>query len=80
MPRYVDINDVESELMINSPLLYEEIQEYLSNVPTATVQPTVRAKWNETPTQFKCSVCGTTQLLKSNYCPHCGADMRGDKR
>ena len=43
-------------------------------------KPNVRAEWNETPTQFKCSVCGTTQLLKSNYCPHCGADMQGDKR
>lgn len=24
----------------------------------------------------KCSLCGTVHNTKTNYCPHCGADMR----
>lgn len=28
---------------------------------------------------FICSKCGSSVFHKSNYCPHCGADMRGDK-
>ena len=25
---------------------------------------------------FKCSVCGMFSWFKTNYCPHCSADMR----
>lgn len=28
---------------------------------------------------FKCSVCGYSLMDKYNFCPECGADMRGDK-
>lgn len=27
---------------------------------------------------FECSECGTIKRLKSNFCPRCGADMRGE--
>lgn len=27
----------------------------------------------------KCSVCGNTQGVLTNYCPECGADMRGEQ-
>ena len=33
---------------------------------------------------YRCSVCGNVSKRKGNrnpnYCPHCGADMRGDNR
>lgn len=28
---------------------------------------------------FKCSVCNTLHCCGDNFCPHCGADMRGNK-
>ena len=28
----------------------------------------------------KCSECLTVQRLKTNYCPNCGADMRGGEK
>ena len=28
---------------------------------------------------YKCSICGQSMMDKWNYCPECGADMRGDK-
>lgn len=35
-------------------------------------------KW----TTYKCSVCGygNGRRFNTNFCPNCGADMRGDKR
>lgn len=27
----------------------------------------------------KCPVCGKQQMSKTNFCPNCGADMRGNK-
>lgn len=44
-----------------------------------------RGKWIEiTPKHSRCSVCDTTCLIAvypiskgANYCPNCGADMRG---
>ena len=29
---------------------------------------------------WKCSRCGRGTKTRSNYCPNCGADMRGDKQ
>lgn len=28
---------------------------------------------------FTCSNCEKGNAIKSNYCPHCGAEMRGEK-
>lgn len=40
--------------------------------------------FNETVTTYKCSVCGHEpyfggDISKLNYCPNCGADMRGEQ-
>jgi hypothetical protein len=47
--------------------------------------PVRRGKWNKsyksgyTPTDGKpiCSICDCWNGRESNYCPNCGADMRG---
>lgn len=63
----------------------DSILDFVSNLPAADVRPVVRGKWIEhgryrPPT---CSNCGSGALLnyesdyhKSDFCPHCGADMR----
>jgi hypothetical protein len=28
---------------------------------------------------IECSECGKSVSVESNYCPHCGADMRGEQ-
>lgn len=28
---------------------------------------------------YKCSKCGEVERAEKNFCPNCGADMRGDK-
>ena len=65
-----------------------------NTVETADVRENVRGEWlpmkrlggekGQTP-DVMCSVChapalwlGTLGCIRSNYCPNCGADMRGD--
>ena len=47
----------------------------------ADVRPVVRGKWVDTDNYYqrwKCSVCGChTRDAAPNFCPNCGADMRG---
>ena len=30
-------------------------------------------------TQYKCNQCKCSELEKTDFCPNCGADMRGDE-
>ena len=59
----------------------------LKNVPVTAfpVQPErKRGKWIDTgcneewwAREYRCSECGDTMLGDANFCPNCGADMRG---
>lgn len=49
--------------------------------PASDVRPVVRGRWvNETEIEGhacgECSVCHKIRVI-DNFCPHCGADMRG---
>lgn len=54
-------------------------------LPAADVRPVVRGKWEQTKDEFgfynKCSACGKEYycgpIAPFNFCPNCGADMRG---
>ena len=53
--------------------------------PAADVRPVVRGRWIEKPyllgTTNVCSVCGENYGMphgKYNFCPNCGADMKGE--
>lgn len=62
----------------------DENPEYraLEDLPATDVRPVVRAAWqsweqDKPPCKwYSCDYCGFHALSKSNYCPHCGADMR----
>ena len=48
--------------------------------PTIDAVPVRHGKWIVTPLYTKCSECGESfMLMPQNYCPNCGADMRGEK-
>jgi formylmethanofuran dehydrogenase subunit E len=62
----------------------------IDNMPSADVVEVKHGEWKEEPSIFpnnpfvRCSECGEEALLdengvaKSNFCPNCGADMRGE--
>ena len=63
-----------------------EIKEAINREPTADVRENVRGEWiyGEEGTfgnpygHYKCSVCREIRPWRENFCPDCGADMRGD--
>jgi len=57
----------------------------IDSIPAADVRPVVRGRWIR-PTRVpdsmldECSVCGfDTGAYTFNFCPNCGADMRGEQ-
>ena len=63
----------------------DEIWRAIDDLPTIEERKT--GKWNtdkESPEYATCSVCGhcdwdCTESKYFNYCPNCGADMRGEQ-
>lgn len=59
------------------------LTRYIKRAPAANVRPVVRGrwrwvgqdKWNDC---YECSQCGKMNTDNSNFCPNCGADMRGE--
>ena len=58
----------------------------IAEMPAADVQPVKRGKWELMGGQEKwlqgytCSECGRVAVTcECNFCPNCGADMRGDE-
>ena len=69
----------ETELIILKGK-YEAFMEYIKEQPAADVQPVKRGHWIEIDYGmfYECSECGKVQEFERNFCPNCGADMRGD--
>lgn len=68
-----------------------KITHYVSRMPTADVRENARGHWELKTSDLYgladkvtawanyCSVCGYHYGTPYNFCPHCGADMRGRK-
>lgn len=58
-----------------------DVIEYLDEVPAADVRSVARGRWVDHQqgrwVYAKCSICETVHVVKSNFCPNCGADMGG---
>ena len=72
-----------------SPELHE-VLSWIDEVPSEDVQPVRHGKWIKADSQqyfrkhypcFTCSECGYRKDSQKtwNYCPNCGADMRGNE-
>jgi rubrerythrin len=56
--------------------------ECVEKIPPADVRPVVRGRWIPFTSEaagdiWYCSACGIGFAHHMNFCPHCGADMRG---
>ncbi len=57
------------------------VEEYISECPTADVEPVKHGQWIEEDDTAVCSVCGERQGdtdIQLTYCPWCGAKMDGE--
>ena len=83
MSRYIDADDL-LEITFKNPIGLTAFQNIIKRQPTADVRENVRGEWifpYEDKKYKRCSACGKTFYsipATSNYCPNCGADMRGD--
>lgn len=59
------------------------ILEMIENAPTIEPQKK-RGKWDEhhdyPGIAYLCNQCKYFSTIQTNFCPNCGADMRGDKK
>lgn len=86
MARYIDADALIA--LIKKRLINELIIGWLCGIiaeaPTIEARPVVRGRWikrqfaDDMTVAYRCSECKTTWDDKSNFCPNCGADMRGD--
>ena len=89
MSRYIDADELIF-IGLDNPdddHLFEFVpKEFIDNAPTADVVEVVRGEWIEDIAYYdddgcpcivtRCSNCGEAYPTY-NYCPNCGADMRG---
>ena len=89
MAEYIDL-DTPLELYVDRGGFYRQqittLRELLNTnkIPytAADVRPVVRGQWAQVMGKYdwmvKCSRCNGVPLETSNFCPNCGADMRGE--
>lgn len=68
---YVNDDDIDE---------YRKLADKLfEDIPTVDAVPVRPGKWIEGELYIRCSECGyPAGHLSDNYCPNCGADMRGE--
>ena len=67
---------IKAVLSVPMPLrLADEIDEVLRSLPSAD-RP--KGEWIVENHEVVCSICGQNNL-ETDFCPNCGADMRGDE-
>ena len=56
----------------------DAIRRIVENAPAADVRPVRYGKWEDHGWSIRCSECGYDMpFTVRNFCPNCGADMRG---
>ena len=77
MTRFISEANIK-ELLIGLDSLpwEEEIDDIIKPLIETDVKKVVRGEWLG---EIECSECGQIDWTAPNFCPNCGADMRGDK-
>jgi len=80
MSDYISRKAAKSKIRAAFPSLEDRcrINEIVNSLPAADVRPVVRGHWEDRGSlSARCSECGCKSLRASDFCPNCGADMRG---
>ena len=56
------------------------IQQEIYELPTVEAKPVVHGEWKHRKkwNRYVCSECSYESKTSDNFCPNCGADMRGE--
>ena len=75
----------ESALLNRAVDLVQYTRDFIANVPAADVVERKRGEWGKVYRSkvtvndgYVSTCCDMWNERKSNFCPNCGADMRGD--
>lgn len=90
MRRYIDAKHFDQRVRIAGGMSEDELTEdfkdgvlatlaLLETEPTADVVEVVHGEWKDGYKRQSCSVCHYRGMRSWNYCPNCGADMRGEE-
>lgn len=87
MSRYIDADNLMDEFdrcakeYETEDFHIDLIADIVNDEPTADVRENVKGQWTDAQYPFsKCSICDCyfdTANNEANFCPICGADMRG---
>lgn len=86
--RYIDADKLKSDIKEIAKITGGNLTEFealgvLSGQPTADVRENVRGKWIKggmsSLYKCQCSECGCYHRAMYDFCPSCGADMRGEQ-
>ena len=68
--------------------VYESVVDDIKDAPTIDAAPVRRGEWeqlvwddeydNRKRRSYRCRRCYKQNAVRSNFCPNCGADMRGE--
>lgn len=69
---------------VNNSIHKNDLAEVIAKLPTVEAKPVVHGEWMEAIGEnywfdYTCSICGELEEFEYNFCPNCGADMRGEK-
>ena len=84
--RLIDANEIEElfykQVEYGATDLVDAFDDALQDAQTVDAVEVVHGRWTYTDGEYViymiCSECGWDSDFKTNYCPNCGADMRGD--
>ena len=84
MSRYINAVIAAEKILEKHNIPFSELVDTFAEIPSADVVEVKRGEWKVDEThdyEPYCSLCGHEPIAgeKYNYCPDCGADMRGNE-
>lgn len=85
MSRYINAVIAAEKISENHNIPLFELVDTFAEIPSSDVVVVKHGEWKVDEThdyEPYCSLCGHEPIAgeKYNYCPDCGADMRGDSK
>ena len=84
MAEYIKREDAISACISSNAEQWMKVVNAINLIPSAKVRENVVGEWTGKGAIdgfgiFICSACGKFAISETDFCPNCGADMRGEK-